>query len=86
MPAATVTSRRRALADLSRAKRMAYYQRYVGRTEDVLFETQDDTGRWTGLTNNYVRVGVTAAGDLANRIEPVTVEGAMDGLALGRLA
>jgi len=86
VPAATVTSRRRALADLSRAKRMAYYQRYVGRTEDVLFETQDDTGRWTGLTNNYVRVGVTAAGDLANRIEPVTVEGAMDGLALGRLA
>jgi len=86
VPGATVTSRRAALADLSRAKRMAYYQRYVGRTEDVLFETQDDTGRWTGLTNNYVRVGVTAAGDLANRIEPVTVEGAMDGLALGRLA
>ena len=86
VPGATVTSRRAALADLSRAKRMAYYQRYVGRTEDVLFETQDDTGRWTGLTNNYVRVGVTAAGDLANRIEPVMVEGAMDGLALGRLA
>ncbi len=86
VPAATVASRRRTLAGLSRAKRMASYQRYVGRTVDVLFETRDETGRWTGLTGNYVRVGVSAISDLANRIVPVVVEGTMDGLAVGRLA
>ncbi len=86
VPSATVASRRRALAELSRAKRMAFYQRDVGRTVDVLFETRDETGHWTGLTGNYVRVGVSADSDLANRIEPVTVEGTMDGLAVGRLA
>jgi len=84
LPAATVTSRRRALAELSRAKRMAFYQRYVGRTVEALFETQDDAGRWTGLTNNYVRVGVTSGDDLANRLGSIVIEGTMDGLAVGR--
>lgn len=85
VPAATAKARRTALAELSRAKRMAFYQRYSGRTVDVLFETQDDIGRWTGLTNNYMRVGVTAVDDLANRLVPVAIEGAMDGLAMGKL-
>jgi threonylcarbamoyladenosine tRNA methylthiotransferase MtaB len=85
-PAATVASRRTALAELSRAKRMAFYQRYVGRTVNVLFEAKNDTGHWTGLTSNYVRAGTTAGGDLANRLAPVVIEGTMDGLAMGRLA
>lgn len=86
VPAAAVTSRREALAGLSRAKRMAFNQRYVGRSVDVLFETKDDTGRWTGLTDNYMRVGVRTDADLANRLLPVAIEGTMDGLALGRPA
>ena len=85
VPAATVRSRSKALAELSRARRMTFYQRYVGRTVEVLFETPDDTGRWTGLTGNYMRVGVTAEEDLANRLRPVAIEGVMDGLAVGRL-
>jgi threonylcarbamoyladenosine tRNA methylthiotransferase MtaB len=80
-----VASRRKTLAELSRAKRMAFYQRYVGRTVDVLFEAKDDAGRWTGLTSNYVRVGATTGGDLANRLAPVAIEGTMDGLAVGRM-
>jgi hypothetical protein len=64
---------------------MAFYQRHVGRTVDVLFETQDETGRWTGFTDNYVRVGVPAGDNLANRLGRAAIEGAMDGLAVGRL-
>ncbi len=85
-PPTMVKERCRILAELSRAKRMAFYQRHVGRTVDVLFETQDDAGRWTGFTSNYVRVGVTADGDLTNRFMPTAIEGTMDGLAMGRPA
>lgn len=82
-PPATVKTRSRTLAELSRARRMAFYQRYVGSTVDVLFETKDDAGRWTGLTGNYMRVGVTSGSDLANSLRHVAIEGTMDGLAVG---
>ncbi len=85
VPSATVKARSRILAELSRAKRMAFYQRYVGSTVDVLFETKDDAGRWTGLTGNYMRVGVTADNDLTNSLRRVAIEGTMDGLAVGRM-
>lgn len=85
MPAATVTSRREALAGLSRAKRLLFYQGYVGRTVEVLFESKDDAGRWTGLTDNYMRVAARTDGDLSNRLATVVVEGTMDGLAVGKL-
>ena len=86
MPPAVIKARSQALAELSRAKRMAFYQRHVGRTVDVLFETQDDAGRWTGFTSNYMRAGVTAGVDLTNRLAPAVIEGTVDGLAMGRLA
>jgi len=85
VPSATRRRRNKTLAELSRAKRLAFYQRHVGQTVGVLFESQDDQGRWTGFTNNYVRVGVTSNDDLTNALRPVTIEGAMDGLAVGRL-
>lgn len=85
VPATTIKSRSKTLAELSRAKRLAFYQHYVGRTVDVLFEAKDDAGRWTGLTNNYVRAGVTTDIDLTNTFGRVAVEGTMDGLAVGRL-
>ncbi|MSQ77930.1 MAG: tRNA (N(6)-L-threonylcarbamoyladenosine(37)-C(2))-methylthiotransferase MtaB [Nitrospiraceae bacterium] len=85
VPPATVKARSRTLAELSRARRMAFYQRYVGSTVDVLFETKDDAGRWTGLTGNYMRVGVTSGNDLANSLRRVAIEGIMDGLAVGEV-
>jgi len=85
VPPATITLRSKTLAELSRSKRLAFYQRYVGQTVDVLFETTDDAGRWTGLTNNYMRVGVAAGDDLTNRRAPAVIEGTMDGLAVGRV-
>jgi threonylcarbamoyladenosine tRNA methylthiotransferase MtaB len=86
VPPTTVRSRSAALAAVSRAKRLAFYERHIGRTVEVLFESQDESGRWTGLTSNYVRVGVTSKRDLARHLEPVLIHGAMDGLAVGRLA
>jgi hypothetical protein len=52
----------------------------------VLFESRDPDGFWTGLTGNYVRVGLAAASDLSDTLQDVLVTGAMDGLAVGQLA
>jgi threonylcarbamoyladenosine tRNA methylthiotransferase MtaB len=86
VPPSAMRRRNHALAELSRARRLDFYQRHVGRTVEVLFETQDDRDRWTGFTSNHVRVGVISDDDLTNVLRPVTIEGAMDGLAVGRLA
>lgn len=83
---AEVGHRSRLLAGISRAKRLAFYQRFAGRTLPVLFENRSAGGRWMGLTDNYIRVGVASPLPLANRLEPVTIAGAMDGLAVGSLA
>ena len=84
VPVVTIRARSRTLAELSRVKRFAFYQRYVGRTLPVLFETHDEIGQWTGLTDNYIRVGVRAQDNLRNALRDVTVTGVMDGLALGQ--
>lgn len=79
----TVKARSEDLCALSRAKRLSFYHRYVGRTLPVLFETRNSGGLFTGLTENYIRIGVSADDDLSNQIRPVRLDGAMDGLALG---
>jgi threonylcarbamoyladenosine tRNA methylthiotransferase MtaB len=83
---ATVKARSRRLSELSRAKRLTFYQQYTGRSASVLFESREDQGLWTGLTDNYMRVGVNSLRDLSNRIEEAVVTGVMDGLAVGSLA
>lgn len=86
IPAGTNKARSAELCALSRAKRLAFYHRHVGRTVSVLFETRNQSGLFTGLTDNYIRVGVPAGADLSNQLRPVRLTGAMDGLALGAAA
>ena len=86
VPDDTITARREELCALSRAKRLAFYHRHVGRTVSVLFETRNHADLFTGLTDNYIRVGVPAEADLHNQFRPVRLTGAMDGLALGAAA
>ncbi len=80
-----VKPRQHRMAELSRAKRMGFLRRYVDQHVSVLFEAREGSGRWTGLTNNYLRVGVSARSDLFNQIREVRITGVMDGLALGEL-
>lgn len=86
VPVRTVKARSEELCALSRAKRLSFYHRHVGRTVSVLFETRNQSGLFTGLTDNYIRVGVPAESDLSNQLRPVRLTGAMDGLALGSAA
>jgi threonylcarbamoyladenosine tRNA methylthiotransferase MtaB len=82
-PSKTVKARSEELCNLSRAKRLNFYHRHVGQTVPVLFETRNQSDLYTGLTDNYIRVGVPAEEDLSNNLRTVRLTGAMDGLALG---
>jgi len=83
VPAVTVKARSEELCALSRAKRLKFYHQHVGQTVSVLFETRHRSGLFTGLTDNYIRVGVPADDDRSNQIRLVRLTGAMDGLAIG---
>jgi len=83
-----IKERSQALRRLSSAKRRAFASRYLGKSVDVLFEQQDENGVWTGLTGNYLRVGVVSPEPLRNEIASVTIRDAPDettALAMGSL-
>lgn len=79
----TIKERSRRLRDLSATMRLRFSRRYLGRQVDVLFEQQDENGLWTGLTGNYLRVGVVSAVPLRNQIRKVTIREVSSELALG---
>jgi threonylcarbamoyladenosine tRNA methylthiotransferase MtaB len=85
VPGRVIKSRREVLAELSRAKRLTFYQRYVGQTVTALFEGHEEGGRWTGLTANFLRVAVSSPTPLRNHLRRVQITGIMDGLAVGSL-
>ncbi len=58
------------LLALSNELAHAYHQHFVGRTMDVLWEDREPDGRWSGLTDNYLRVLATTNDDLHNRVLP----------------
>lgn len=53
----------------------AYRRRFTGQTLDVLWERRDKTGRWRGLTDNYLAVVTASACDLYNRITRTRIDG-----------
>lgn len=61
---------------------LAYAERFVGRTMDVLWEQSPRQGWWTGLTPNYLRIWTRGDG-LGNRILPVRLVGVKRGSLLG---
>jgi len=81
----TIKKRSRELTRLSQEKRVWFYQRFAGTTVAVLFETQNAGGLWTGLTDNFIRVGVPCSQRVANEIRSVLITGVMDGLAVGKI-
>ena len=84
-PGTIIRQRSKTLAELSRTKALAFYQRQIGRTVSVLFEQGERDGFRTGTTANFTRVAVPADTVAAGSIHPVTITGIMDGLAYGHL-
>ncbi len=65
--------------------RQAYQARFVGKTLPVLFEQQDDQGRWTGHTPNYILVAAPGEA-LSNRILDVRITAVTEKGLLGEIA
>jgi threonylcarbamoyladenosine tRNA methylthiotransferase MtaB len=80
-------ARRRAqtLAELSRQKRLAFTERWIGSTVTVLFEGGDTEGLRLGSTEHYLKVGVPFEADLMNTMRRVRITGASDRWAVGQL-
>ena len=60
------------LLALSDERSLAYHRRFVGQTREVLFEERQPDGRWSGLTDNYIRVLAASDDDLRNQIETLS--------------
>jgi threonylcarbamoyladenosine tRNA methylthiotransferase MtaB len=50
-----------------------FRQRFSGKSMTVLWEQRIADGRWSGVTENYIRTYVESEDDLANKLLPVTL-------------
>jgi threonylcarbamoyladenosine tRNA methylthiotransferase MtaB len=57
-----------ALREIARRSGQAFRRQFLERTLTVLWETQLADGRWSGLTDNYIRVYAQGGGNLANTL------------------
>ncbi len=58
------------MIELAENSRNEFNNRFIGQTAEVLFE-QCAGGIWTGLTGNYIKVGVRSKTDLSNHLARV---------------
>ncbi len=54
-----IADRSKILQKLSEEKRAAYYQKYIGTTKNVLFESKIQDGRIFGFTENYIKAEIS---------------------------
>lgn len=88
LPPEVIAERSRILREDSDRRRREFAASHLGRTVEVLFEQQDRAGRWTGLTDSYLRVGVVSPSPLTNELRSVrltSVAPETPGLAIGAL-
>lgn len=55
-------------------KKQQFFNRHIGRTVDVLFESVDSDGLRKGFTGNYLRVGISPEFGDENQLIPVKIE------------
>lgn len=66
--------RSKMLRSLSIKKKRAFYEKFVGTTRKVLFESADDEGNITGFTDNYIKVQIPFQEGLENEIVDVKLK------------
>jgi threonylcarbamoyladenosine tRNA methylthiotransferase MtaB len=85
IPADAARRRAQVLAELSREKRLAFAERWIGSPVSVLFEGGQTEGLRLGTTAHFLKVGVACETELVNQIHEVRITGASDRWAVGRL-
>lgn len=85
VPPTAVRKRSELLHEIAHGKRLAFYNRQIGTTASVLFESGVHDGYRLGITPNFSRVAVADAGDLHNQIRRVTITAATDRWTIGQI-
>jgi threonylcarbamoyladenosine tRNA methylthiotransferase MtaB len=73
VPPQVKAQRARDLREVAAASGQAFRQQFVGRTMDALWEAAkpaEEGPRWSGLTDNYLRVYTSSPADLTNTLTP----------------
>ncbi|HID40240.1 MAG TPA: tRNA (N(6)-L-threonylcarbamoyladenosine(37)-C(2))-methylthiotransferase MtaB [Calditrichaeota bacterium] len=68
----TKKERTRIMIEVGQRKKYAFYQSFINRELEVLFE-EEKNGRWEGFSDNYLRVGLKSAENLKNEIKRIKV-------------
>jgi threonylcarbamoyladenosine tRNA methylthiotransferase MtaB len=66
-------------------KKRAYYERFLGKEEEVLFEQKNKEQNWTGYTSNYMSIELNDSNDLKNTIKKVKLTAIKNGTITGTL-
>lgn len=74
IPQKTRKTRAHCLRALSEKLSYAYRQKFVGKTEAVLYERSHEQGQWTGLTDTYIKVKTVSSENLYNCVIPTTIQ------------
>jgi len=64
-------NRTRILIEQGKRKKYAFYEKFLGKKMEVLFEQRNKAGNWTGYTSNYMSIEVSSAEELHNQIRKV---------------
>ena len=83
VPPPVVKERSNAMHEIGDRKKATFFERHIGQSVDVLFETVDSDGWRKGFTGSYLRVGVEPNAVNENEIASVTLFGSADGFCLG---
>ena len=89
VPAEVKSRRMAAMLKTAEGRRADYRRRLRGQVRPVLWEGKGrgaSADRWTGLTDNYVRVAARSGRSLANTITPARLGEQRDGLVLAEVA
>jgi threonylcarbamoyladenosine tRNA methylthiotransferase MtaB len=89
VPAPLKKERTNQLLALGRELSLAFHRSYEGHTRDVLWESAtgaDHQGiKWTGYTDNYIRVTATGGHEMFNQITPTRLASAESGGMIGEM-
>ena len=85
VPMEVARQRAQTLAELSRQKRLAFAEQWIGTSVSVLFEEGQTEGLRLGTTKHFLKVGVVCGAELANQVHQVRITGASDRWAVGQL-
>lgn len=76
IPGKTIQERSKRLHILSDKKKRAFYEKNIGKTFNVLFESMNkENGLFSGFTENYINVEMPSGENLKNKIVKVKITG-----------